>query len=166
MKYIFFDNKIQEIVSKNHRSQNFMSQVKKCKLPAIKVLQFNNQLYIEINNLQQILHQMFNLVQNYRINPSLLEKLLLKQMCKQPPFSKEKFKSAITKYKNLSTSTLDFISQKYLKIVIKNDKCLTNIANIANMCINLDIWPLYFKISLFIIISKPNKIAYNSSKMF
>ena len=50
--------------------------------------------------------------------------------------------------------------------VIKDNKYLTNIVNIANICIDLGLWPIYFKISLSIIISKSNKITYNSSKMF
>ena len=50
--------------------------------------------------------------------------------------------------------------------VIKDNKYLTNIVNIANVCIDLGLWPIYFKISLSIIIPKSNKIAYNSSRMF
>ena len=34
------------------------------------------------------------------------------------------------------------------------------------MCINLGHWLLHFKISSFIIIFKPNKASYDSSKMF
>ena len=64
------------------------------------------------------------------------------------------------------TSELDYIFWKYLKFVIDNNKCLLNIYNIANTCINLDYWLLHFKISSSIIISKPNKIAYNSPKIF
>jgi len=42
IKYIFFDNKIQEIALKNCRLWNLISWVKN-KLPEIKVLQFNSQ---------------------------------------------------------------------------------------------------------------------------
>ena len=91
---------------------------------------------------------------DYQVDLNLLNKLLLKQSWDQPPFFKEEFKSAIFKCNNLSISGPDCISQK---LVIKNDKCLTNIVNIANMCINLDLQSMYFKTSSFIIIPKPNK---------
>ena len=60
----------------------------------------------------------------------------------------------------------DKLSWRYLKIIIKQDKCLTNIINIANACINLGHWLDYFKHSSTIIIPKPNKPSYNHAKMF
>ena len=45
---------------------------------------------------------------------------------------------AIDKYNNLSTSRLYRISWKHLKLVIRDDKYLDNIINIANACINLE----------------------------
>ena len=39
-----------------------MNWAKKHKLPAIKALQHNEQLYIELADLQQAFHQTFNLV--------------------------------------------------------------------------------------------------------
>ena len=45
-------------------------------------------------------------------------------------------------------------------------KYITNFDNITNPCINLSFWSLYFKRLTSIIISKPNKLAYNSSKTF
>ena len=47
-----------------------------------------------------------------------------------------------------------------------NNKCTINFANITNLCINLGYWPLHFKKSILIIISKLNKLVYDSSKMF
>ena len=41
-----------------------------------------------------------------------------------------------------------------------------NFINIANGYINIGYLPLHFKMSLSIIIPKPNKIAYDSSKAF
>ena len=72
-------------------------------------------------------------------------------------FSSEKFKSAITKYNNLSTPSLDKMSWKYLKVIIKDDIYLKNFINIINVCINLQYELLHFKLSLSIIIPKPNK---------
>ena len=58
------------------------------------------------------------------------------------------------------------ISWKHLKAVTKDERYFINIINIANTCINIGHWPSHFKMSLFIIISKSNKIAYNSLKAF
>ena len=58
------------------------------------------------------------------------------------------------------------ISQQYLKVLIDDDKCITNFMNITNVCINLGYWPTHFKRSTLTIISKPNKMAYNSPKAF
>ena len=60
----------------------------------------------------------------------------------------------------------DWISWKHLKVVIKNEKCLNNIINIANTCINLNHWPSHFKMLTSIIIPKPNKVLYDFPKMF
>ena len=43
---------------------------------------------------------------------------------------------------------------------------MDNIVNIANICINLGHWLLHFKMSSSIIITKPNKVAYDSLKSF
>ena len=44
--------------------------------------------------------------------------------------------------------------------------CLKNIITITNTCIELGYWPLHFKISMTIIIPKPNKSLYDSPKLF
>jgi len=74
-----------------------------------------------------------------QVDLNLLNELPLKQSWDWPPFFKEEFKSVIVKCNNLSISGPDCISWKHLKSVIKNDKCLTNIINIANVCIDLDL---------------------------
>jgi len=82
------------------------------------------------------------------------------------PFSNKEFKSAIIKCNNSSTPRPDYISWKHLKAVIKDERCLVNIVNIANACINISHWLSHFKKSSFIIISKPNKTSYDSPKIF
>ena len=82
------------------------------------------------------------------------------------PFSKEELKQAIAKYNDSSAPGPDRLSWRHLKFIIKQDKCSSNIINIANACINLGHWPDYFKQSSTIIIPKPNKLSYNHTKMF
>ena len=54
----------------------------------------------------------------------------------------------------------------HLKSILKDDECLNIIIHIANVCIELGYWPSHFKKSTMVIISKPNKKLYNSSKLF
>ena len=44
--------------------------------------------------------------------------------------------------------------------------CLKNIITIVNTCIELEYWPLHFKISMTIVIPKPNKSLYDLPKLF
>ena len=60
----------------------------------------------------------------------------------------------------------DKLSWQHLKIIIEQNKCLVNIINVANACINLGHWPDYFKCLSMIIIPKPNKSSYDHAKMF
>jgi len=73
---------------------------------------------------------------------------------------------SINKCSNDSTSRPDRLSWRHLKVITKNLACLVNIINIANVCINLRYWPSHFKLSMFIIIPKPNKALYNTPKTF
>ena len=97
---------------------------------------------------------------------NILNEISLKLSLTWPLFSNKELISAINRCSNLSTLGPDRVLWKYLKVVVKNFRCLKNIINIANICIDLEHWPLHFKSSLLIIISKPNKISYNSPKLF
>ena len=143
-----------------------MNWVKKHKLLAIKTIQYNGQLCIELNNLRQVLYQLFNSAQNCHINPNLFDKIPTKHTITWNPFLAEEFRSAITKCNNPSTPEPDKLFWKHLKAIVKDDICLNNFVNITNMYINLEYWLLYFKMLLSIIILKPNKAFYDSSKMF
>ena len=57
------------------------------------------------------------------------------------------------------------LSWKHFKEIIKHLECLNKFINIANAYIKLGYWPLHFKTSTSIIILKPNKASYNTSKM-
>ena len=79
-----------------------MNWVKKHKLPAIEALQYDRHSCIELNNLWQTLHLIFNLAQNHQIDLSLLDEILLKSIMEWLPFSKEEFKNAIHNCNNSS----------------------------------------------------------------
>ena len=113
-----------------------------------------------------MLHSTFNTAQNHQINIKILNKIDYKPVAQWAPFSKKELKQVIVKCNDSSAPGLDKLSWRYLKIFIKQDKCLTNIINVANVCINLGHWPNYFKCSSMIIIPKPNKLSYDHAKMF
>jgi len=67
---------------------------------------------------------------------------------------------------SLFTSDSNHISWNHLKKVLGNAKCSTNIVNIANFCISLSYWLSHLKNLSFIIILKPNKSLYDTTKVF
>ena len=143
-----------------------MNWVNKQKLPAIEAIKYNNWLCFKYNKLQQVLYSIFNKAQNYLIDFSLLNKISNKQPSLQPLFSEVKFVNSIIKYNNLLTPSCNKLFWRHLKIIVKDSMCLKNIVNIADAYLELDYQPLHFKTSLSIIIPKPNKELYDSSKIF
>jgi len=109
---------------------------------------------------------LFNSAHNHQVNIDILNEISFKPTLDWGSFIKEEFKAAISKYSGLSASELDKISWKVLKRIINNNSYLTFIINITNACLSLGHWPLHFKVSISIIILKPNKISYNSPKSF
>ena len=84
----------------------------------------------------------------------------------QNPFSEEEFVNALIKCNVSSTHGPNKLAQRYLKYILKNKLCLRNIINIADTCLEIGYWLSYFKISTTIVILKPNKVSYNTSKLF
>ena len=82
------------------------------------------------------------------------------------PFSKAELINTIEKCNNSSTLGLDKLSWRHLKKIVKNEECIDKLIDIANAYINLGHWPSYFKISTTVIILKPNKVLYDSTKSF
>jgi len=104
------------------------------------------------------LHSTFNRALNCQVDVDILEEIYDKPILPWPAFSKEEFRFAISSCNNLSWS--------HLKVILKDNKCLNVIINIANACIELGYWPSHFKKSTMVIISKPNKKSYDSPKSF
>ena len=143
-----------------------MNWVKKKKLPAIKTIQYNGHPYIKLEDLWNVLHSSFNSALDQQINTNLLDEILDKDITSWPPFLKAKLIDTINKYNNSLTSGPDKLSWRHLKTIVKNKECIKKLINITNTCINLGHWLSHFKMLTTVIISKPNKILYNSTKLF
>jgi len=140
--------------------------INKQKLPTIEAIKYNSRLCIEIENLWSTFYSSFNIAQDYQVDFEVLNEISNKHSSEWVSFSNEEFVSSITKCNNSSTSDPNKLSWRYLKCIVKNNSCLRKIINIANECFELGHWPSHFKISMSIIISKPNKESYDSSKSF
>ena len=81
-------------------------------------------------------------------------------------FLEEEFNYAITNCNNLSVPGPNKLLWGHLKHIIKDKICLRNIITITNTCFKIGYWPEHFKKSTTIVISKPNKLSYNSPKSF
>ena len=143
-----------------------MNWVKKRKLLAIEAIQYNRQPYIKLNDLWNALHGSFNSAQSRQLDIDLLDEIPDEKKYTWFLFSKEKLKHTIEKCNNLSVLGLDKLSWRHIKMIIRNKKCSSKLIDIANTYINLGHWPSHFKTSTMIVIPKPNKSSYDSSKSF
>ena len=143
-----------------------MNWINKHKLPAIKAIKYDGQLCLTPNSLWKALYATFNTALHRQVNTNVLNEIRFKTTTTWELFSIEEFRQAIIKYNNSSVSGPDKLTWWYLKTILKQDDCLSNIINIADMCINLGHWPNYFKCSFTVIIPKPNKMAYDYPKSF
>jgi len=112
------------------------------------------------------LHSTFNTALNWHVDIGVLDEVECKLKMFWNPFSKEEFKCTIDNCNSSSTPGPDKLLWNHLKTILKQDKCLNNIINIENACINLGYWLSYFKKSSTVVIPKPNKQSYNHPKFF
>ena len=113
-----------------------------------------------------MLHSSFNTAHHHFINERVLDEILAFLIAQWNRFSEEEFIITIAKCNNSSTPGPNKLSWSYLKNILKDKTCLHNVIKIVNLCFDLGFWPSHFKISTTIVISKPNKMSYNSPKAF
>ena len=137
IKYVFFDQKIQEISNKIRDLQELINWIKKRNLPVVEAIKYNNCPCLEIHNLQNALYSIFNLAQDHHADINILNEISDKSTNKWPLSSKEEFRKVIAKYNNSSTPKPNKLSWSHFKCIINNKACLSNIISIANMCFML-----------------------------
>ena len=67
---------------------------------------------------------------------------------------------------NISAPGPDYITWQHLKLILASNTCAVGILSLANACLSLRHWPRHFKKSVSIIIPKPGKPTYDTSKAF
>jgi len=143
-----------------------MNWVKKHKLPAVEAIQFEKCSYIKLEDLWNALYSSFNSAQSQKVDIYFLDEIPVKAIVKWATFSKEELINAIKKCNNLSAPSPNKLTWSHIKTIIKSEECISKFINITNACIDLGHWLSHFKISIMVVIPKPNKISYNSPKLF
>ena len=81
-------------------------------------------------------------------------------------FLEEEFANTLIKCNVLSTSGPNKLVWRHLKHILKDKLCLRNIINITDACLEIGYWLSHFKMSITIVILKPNKVLYDTLKSF
>jgi len=101
---------------------------------------------LTLDSLWNVLYNIFNTALNRQVDLNVINEIENKPSQNWSPFSKNEFRSAISKCSDSLVPEPDKLTWHHLKFIIKDDSCLTNIVNITDACINLGHWLEYFKI--------------------
>jgi len=113
-----------------------------------------------------VLHQSYNTAANYSVDFSVLDEVLSQATCSWVPFSLLEMQEALKACSNVSAPGPNHITWQYLKVILANNTYAVDILSLANTCLVLHHWPRHFKELVSVIIPKPGKPAYDTSKAF
>ena len=111
-------------------------------------------------------HQSYNAAANHFVDLSILDEVPSQTTHFWVPFSLLKMQEVLKACSNVSTPGPDHITWWYLKHILSNNTYAVGILFLANICLSLHHWPRHFKKSVSVIIPKPGKPAYDTSKTF
>jgi len=148
----FFNKKIYEIASSNKRPWDLMNWVRKKSLSIIKSILYENWPCNTLPDLWHAFHLSYNSAENRPINTAFLSEIPQADLIKWSPFSKQEFRDAIAKCLSLLAPRSNYISWRYLKSLITNERCLEKFIHIANTCIvkTLDLTVEYVQLEAYI----------------
>jgi len=165
-KRSFFDQKIEEIATSNKRPWDLMNWVRKKNLPAIEMIQHEDQPCNNLPTLWNALHSSYNSAESRPIDTRFLDEISQCNDIDWPLFTDQEFIDATAKCLNASAPGPDHVTWRHIKHLVSDKTCRDKIVSIANTCILVGYWPELFKESMSIIIPKPNKTSYNTTKAF
>ena len=119
-----------------------------------------------MKDLWNTLHKSFNSTQEREVNTHFLDEIPDKPTIKWKLFSRNKIINAIKKCNNSLALGPDKLIWSYIKSIIRDKDCIGKFINITNACIELGHWLTYFKTSITVVISKPNKAIFDSPKSY
>ena len=103
----------------------------------IEAIQYEGHPCIELEDLWIALHNFFNSAQIQEIDIHVLDNIPNKSTKEWNSFSKQELVNVIEKYNNLSALGPNKLTWSYIKIIIRDEDCLSKLIDIANACIDL-----------------------------
>jgi len=103
----------------------------------IEAIQYEGHLYIELEDLWIALHNSFNSAQMHEIDIYVLDDIPNKSTKEWNLFSKQELIDAIEKCNNSSALGSNKLTWSHIKIIIRDEDCLSKLTDIANACIDL-----------------------------
>ena len=165
-KHEFFDNRIKEIVESNKRPWDLKSWTGPHSVPSLKRVSFQGKPCKTEAELFSALHSIFTSASGRspdmgRLGDTVNSIPEREWNC----FSEAKLVEALTG-SNRSSPGPDHVTWTHLKSLVKTESICTLFTSIANTCLFLGHWPGRFKESVTVVISKPGKPRYDTTKMF
>jgi len=143
-----------------------MSWVKQYKLLAVEAIQYQGLLCNFLPNLWHALYWSYNVAANHPFQLNILDDVSCLASWPWVSFFILKLNKTLKACFNISALDSDYVTWCYFKSILANNICAAGILSLANFCITLWHWSYYFKESVSVIIPKPGKLAYNTSKAF
>ena len=102
--------RFKKLLTKKQKPWKLMSWVNQYKLPAIEAIKYNDQQCLNIDDLCNMLHSMFNTALYRQVDVKILNEIPEKLTSSWPSFSKEEFRITMASCNNASAPGPDKLS--------------------------------------------------------